>query len=56
VQRADWFPQREYATAVGFSFAFNPLGAAIGIPVVTWLLLVFDNEWRRSSSWAGSAC
>ncbi len=42
----NWFPQKEYATAVGFSFAFNPLGAAIGIPVVTWLLLLFDNEWR----------
>jgi ACS family hexuronate transporter-like MFS transporter len=42
----NWFPQREYATAVGFSFAFNPLGAAIGIPVVSWLLLLFDNEWR----------
>jgi ACS family hexuronate transporter-like MFS transporter len=42
----NWFPKKEYATAVGFSFAFNPLGAAIGIPVVTWLLLVFDNAWR----------
>lgn len=43
---ANWFPKKEYATAVGFSFAFNPLGAAIGIPFVTWLLLIFDNQWR----------
>jgi ACS family hexuronate transporter-like MFS transporter len=43
---ANWFPQREYATAVGLSFAFNPLGAAIGIPVVTWMLVLFNDEWR----------
>lgn len=43
---ANWFPKKEYATAVGFSFAFNPLGAAIGIPFVTWLLVIFDNAWR----------
>jgi MFS transporter, ACS family, hexuronate transporter len=42
----NWFPQREYATAVGFSFAFNPLGAAIGIPVVAWLLQISGNQWR----------
>jgi MFS transporter, ACS family, hexuronate transporter len=42
----NWFPKREYATAVGFTFAFNPLGAAVGIPVVTWLLVVFHHNWR----------
>lgn len=43
---SNWFPQREYATAVGLSFAFNPLGAAIGIPLVTWMLVLFHDQWR----------
>jgi ACS family hexuronate transporter-like MFS transporter len=42
----NWFPQREFATAVGLSFAFNPLGAAIGIPLVTWLLVLSGDRWR----------
>jgi ACS family hexuronate transporter-like MFS transporter len=43
---SNWFPRREYATAVGLSFAANPLGAAIGTPVVAGLLVWSDNNWR----------
>lgn len=43
---ANWFPKREYATAMGLTFAANPLGAALGIPVVTGLLVLSNNNWR----------
>lgn len=43
---ANWFPKREYATAMGLTFAANPLGAAIGIPVVAGLLVWSNNNWR----------
>lgn len=43
---ANWFPKREYATAVGLSFAANPLGAAIGTPVVTALLVWSGHTWQ----------
>jgi ACS family hexuronate transporter-like MFS transporter len=43
---ANWFPKREYATAMGLTFAANPLGAALGIPVVTGLLIWSGNNWR----------
>jgi ACS family hexuronate transporter-like MFS transporter len=43
---SNWFPQREYATAVGLSFAANPLGAAIGTPIVAGLLVWSNNNWR----------
>ncbi|MBV8096027.1 MAG: MFS transporter, partial [Acetobacteraceae bacterium] len=43
---SNWFPEREYATAVGLTFAANPLGAAIGTPVVAWLLVLSNDEWR----------
>ncbi|HIE9814661.1 TPA: MFS transporter [Klebsiella pneumoniae] len=43
---SNWFPQKEYATAVGLTFAANPLGAAIGTPLVAWILYASDNDWR----------
>ncbi|MEU3735092.1 MFS transporter [Streptomyces sp. NPDC033538] len=43
---SNWFPRREYATAVGLTFAANPLGAAIGTPVVAGLLVWSGNNWR----------
>ncbi|MFC7344161.1 MFS transporter [Saccharopolyspora griseoalba] len=43
---ANWFPKREYATAVGLSFAANPLGAAVGTPVVTVLLVWSGHVWQ----------
>jgi ACS family hexuronate transporter-like MFS transporter len=42
----NWFPKKEYATAMGLTFAANPLGAALGIPVVTGLLIWSNNNWR----------
>lgn len=42
----NWFPQREYASAIGLTFAANPLGAAIGTPLVAWLLVLAHNNWR----------
>lgn len=42
----NWFPKREYATAMGLTFAANPLGAAIGIPLVAGLLALSNNNWR----------
>ena len=52
-----WFPEREYATAVGLTFAANPLGAAIGTPIVAWLLVLstmsggFPFSCRALSAW-----
>jgi ACS family hexuronate transporter-like MFS transporter len=43
---SNWFPQREYATAVGLTFAANPLGAAIGTPLVAWILYASGDNWR----------
>lgn len=43
---SNWFPRREYATAVGLTFAANPLGAAIGTPVVAGLLVWSGDNWR----------
>jgi MFS transporter, ACS family, hexuronate transporter len=42
----NWFPQREYASAIGLTFAANPLGAAIGTPIVAWILFVSNDNWR----------
>nr|WP_251031345.1 MFS transporter [Paraburkholderia strydomiana] len=42
----NWFPQREYASAIGLTFAANPLGAAIGTPLVAWVLVTANNNWR----------
>ncbi len=42
----NWFPRREYATAMGLTFAANPLGAALGVPVVSALLIWSNNNWR----------
>ncbi|MCB5280783.1 MAG: MFS transporter [Arthrobacter sp.] len=42
----NWFPKKEYATAMGLTFAANPLGAAVGIPLVAGLLALSNNNWR----------
>jgi ACS family hexuronate transporter-like MFS transporter len=43
---SNWFPKKEYGTAVGLAFASNPLGAAVGAPLVAWLIIASGNNWR----------
>ncbi|MCG5214081.1 MFS transporter [Streptosporangium sp. KLBMP 9127] len=43
---SNWFPQRQFGTALGLSQASTPLGGAIGTPLVVALMAAFNGNWR----------
>jgi ACS family hexuronate transporter-like MFS transporter len=40
-----WFPERKLSTAIGAATSANPLGGAMGTPIVIGLIAAFDS-WR----------
>lgn len=42
---SNWFPRRKLATAIGLSYSAQPLGGAIGAPVVV-ALIAATGSWR----------
>ncbi|MBK1787294.1 MFS transporter [Prauserella cavernicola] len=43
---SNWFPRRNLATGIGFTYAAQPLGGAIGGPVTVAIIAAFDGSWR----------
>lgn len=42
----NWFPRSKLATGIGFTYAGQPIGGAIGGPVTVALIAAFDGSWR----------
>jgi len=49
---AEWFPRKERSVGIGYFTAGTSLGAAVTLPIVTWLMLHYN--WRVAFAVTGA--